>query len=299
MPFMSFGASPDLKLIALVPPNSQIISGLSAMPHEPQPDYFVVVTHNNTVDLQDLLALCGADASRTIQQIVSVAIAEADGELREHSILVSGHFDRARIYKSATENGAILTSYRGIPVLEIQPFARERDSVKQVRWLAVLDSNVLAFGTVPTLRRELERYSDHRSPDPSLVNRLARLRNKDETWTLLSPPTRNAEIQRLLSTLDPELAEIAQSGRALEFRIHYGRRIEFEYEITAGPAMDSGVPPHAHAGILAISDFIVPLLRSNSIASMDSSRGLVTIRMTEYRAWLKQGKRYANRAFLP
>lgn len=299
IPAVSSAASPDLKLIALVPPSAKVISGISALPHEPESDYFVVVTHNNAVDLQDLLALCGADGSRIIQQIVFVALADRDGELREHSLLVSGYFDRARIYKSATENGAILTGYRGIPVLEIQPFARERDSFKHVRWLAILDSKVLVFGTIPTLRRELDRYSDRRPPDSLLLSRLSRLRSKDQTWTLLSPPTHSAEIQHLLSTLDPELTEIAQSGRALEFGIHYGRRIEFEYEITLDPSMDGDVPPQPHVEPLGISELLLPLLPSTTIANSDSSRRLVTIRMTDYREWLEQGKRYGNRCILP
>ena len=94
---LNSAAPPDLKLIALIPPRAQVMSGISAMPHEQQPDYFVLLTHNNAVDLQDLLALCGADRSRTIRQVVFVAIADRDGELREHSLLASGHFDRERI----------------------------------------------------------------------------------------------------------------------------------------------------------------------------------------------------------
>lgn len=125
----SSAAPPDPRLIALVPPRTPVISGINAMPHELQPDYFVLLSHNNAVDLQDLLALYGADGSRAIRQVVFVAIANTDGELREHSLLVSGRFDQARIYKSATESGAILIHYRGIPVLEIEPLhARELHS---------------------------------------------------------------------------------------------------------------------------------------------------------------------------
>jgi hypothetical protein len=297
---MSSAAPPDLRLIALVPPDAQVVSGIGELPHEPQPDRFVLLTHNNAVDLQDLLALYGADGSRTIQQVVFVAIADKESELREHSLLVSGHFDKARIYKSATESGAILIGYRGIPVLEIQPFARERDSFKHVRWLAVLDSNVLVFGTIPTLRRELDRYSDRCPPDSSLLTRLAHLRSKDQTWSLLSPRARNDEIRRLLSTLDPELTEIAQSGRALEFGIHYGRRVEFEYEITLDPKIVSSAPAQLHVESLADSKLGRSLLSSpNTIAHRDSARGLVTIPMTDYRAWLEEVKRYADRCLFP
>jgi len=276
-----------MKLIALVPPSAQLISGISALPHEPQSDYFILATHNDSVDLQDLLALFGADGSRIVRQVVFVAIAERDGELREHSLLVSGHFDQARIYKSTTESEAILTGYRGIPVLEIQPFARERNSFNHARWLAVLDSNILVFGTIPTLRRELDRYLDRRPPDSTLLNRLARLGSKDQTWTLLSPPIRSDEIRGLLSTLDSELTELVQSGSALDFGIHYGKRIEFEFHVTLDPSADSSIvlqPPVQSQPPPGFSSSLLP--SSNSVAPRHSSRGLITIPMTDYRAWL-------------
>jgi hypothetical protein len=37
------------------------------------------MTHNNTVDLEDFYALTGADSSRTIHQIIFVAVADSRG----------------------------------------------------------------------------------------------------------------------------------------------------------------------------------------------------------------------------
>jgi hypothetical protein len=293
----SSAAPPDLKLIAMVPPGAQIVSGISSLPHGGQPDQFVLLTHDNVVDLQDFFALSGVDGARAIRQLVFVAIANNAGALSEHGLLMTGHFDQPLIYKSATQGGATVTAYRGIPILEIQPFAREKGTFSDVRWLAILDSNVLVFGTIATLRGELDRYSDRSPPDSSLVNRLARLRVNDQTWCLLSPSTRNDEIQGLLSTLDPELAEIAQSGGAFEFGIHVGRRVEFDYALDS--TVGSGVPSKSLIPSPAPLEPKASLLPSlNIIASEASSRGVIKISMSRYRAWLAEVRGYAERCLL-
>ena len=189
-PFIFIGiaaaASPDPRLLSLVPPGAQVVAGISAPSTEGQPDNFVLMTHNNTVDLEDFFALTGADSSRIIHQIVFVAVANNEGQPNEHSLLVSGHFDQPQVFKSAADGGAAATNYRRIPVLEIQPFARERGVFHEVRWLAVLDSNVLVFGSVASTRQELDRYLAHSRADEALLRRLAHLRSKDQSWCVLS-----------------------------------------------------------------------------------------------------------------
>ena len=91
-PFILVGiatASPDPRLLSLVPPGAQLVAGIIAPPTQGQPDNFVLMTHNNTVDLEDFYALTGADDSRTIHQIVFVAMTDNSGQLTEHSLLVS------------------------------------------------------------------------------------------------------------------------------------------------------------------------------------------------------------------
>jgi hypothetical protein len=297
---ISSAASTDPKLIALVPADAQIVAGINALPPQGQPDRFVLITHDNTVDLQDFFALSGADGSRTIDQVVFVAIANSAGQLSEHGLLVSGHFDQPHIYKSAAEGGATVTYYRGIPVLVVQPFAREQGAFNEVRWLAVLDSHVLVFGTIDTLRRELDRYSASSPAYSSLLSRLAHLRSKDQSWCLLAPPIRNDEIRGLLATLDPKLADIAEFGGSLAFGIHYGRRVEFEYEVTvesraAGrPTLQS--PIHSPA-ISESKALLFPTL--NIIKDDNTTRGVISISMARYRAWLAEVRRYAERIELP
>jgi hypothetical protein len=296
---ISSAAARDLKLIALVPPGAQVVAGINALPQQGQPDNFLLITHDNIVDLQDFFALSGADSSRIFRQVVFVAIANSGGLLSEHSLLVSGHFDQPHIYKSAVEGGETVTYYRGIPVLVVQPFKREQGAFNDVRWLAVLDSNVLVFGTISTLRRELDRYIARSPADSQLLNRLDRLRAKDQTWCLLSPATRNAEISGLLATLDPKLANIVQSGGSLELGIHYGRRVEFEYEVTVG----STVPGHdilrspIHSPVL--SDNRASLLPAlNIIGDDNAARGVIEVSISRYRAWLAEVRRNGERCLL-
>jgi hypothetical protein len=291
-------ASPDPRILSLVPPGAQLVAGISASTIQGQPENFVLMTPNNWVDLQDFYALTGADNSRTIHQIVFMEVANKDGQPNEHSLLVSGHFDQPHVFKSAVGGGAAVTNYGGIPVLEIQPFARERRTVKGVRWLAVLNSTVLLFGSIATTQTELNRYLLQRHADESLLNRLDRLHSKDQTWCLLSATVqtlpslaRGLEIHDVLAKLSPELAEFAQSGSELEFGVHYGRRVDFEYEVTFASAGASRIgsdgvrPPTVER---AKSESLLPALNTTLYAK--AVHGQVVVTMSRYKAWLAQIK---------
>src|SRR5277367_6810698 len=116
----------DHKLLSLVPPDAQIVARISAPTSAGNTGNFVVITHNNGVDLSDFFALSGADGNRSIHELIFVAAANTVGQLSEHSLLASGNFDRERIYRSAVDNGSATTRYLGVSVLVVAPFARER-----------------------------------------------------------------------------------------------------------------------------------------------------------------------------
>lgn len=292
---IALAASPDPKLLSMVPPGAQIVAGISAPATQGQPDNFVLTTHNNIVDLEDFFALTGADGTRIIHQIVFVALANNEG-LSEHSLLVSGQFDWPHIFKSAADGGVAVTNYRTIPVLEIQPFARERGMFHDVRWLAVLDSSVLVFGSIPSTRLELDRYLAHSQTDESLLRRLARLRSRDQTWCILSvpvgtlpSPAMDQEISSVLTALNPHLAEILQSADEFEFGVHYGRHVEFEYDVTKTPTKGDR---SARASLLPAS------IQSTNGASLlpdmnitedaDTFHGLIEVSVSRYKEWLEQ-----------
>lgn len=284
----SHALSSDARLLSLIPPSAQIVAGMDSPPPKGLPGSFVLMTHNNSVDLGDILALTGADSELSIQHAIFVAKDDIAGYLDEHSLLMSGHFNQTRIYKSAIEGGARRIVYRGLSVLVIQPFARERGEMDDVRWLAVLGTDLLLFGSIPSVAEELDRYLAHDTPDPALAGKLAHLRRDDETWTIIWRPVRNPEIRRVLAALDSRLGELSESADSLLFGIRYRRQVEIEYEATTGP--------HAPASSVSIpvQSFDEPgrgimLLPSLKVTDADKSvRGVVKLPTPQFSKWLEK-----------
>jgi hypothetical protein len=283
------GASKDHDLLSLVPPDVQIVAGMNAMTPGMQQDSFLLITHNNMVDLEDVLALSGADDARVIEQVVFVA-GGLSGGLSEHSLLARGHFDRDHIYRSVSSGGAAVTQYRGIKLLVVQPFERNRDVSRDQRWLVILDVNTLILGTIPSVRREIDRSLAHSTTDTTLLQRLARMRSGEDTWCILNTPARNPEIKNALVALDPKLSELTEEGDSLQFGIRYGRHIEFEYDITTA----AGSSARNISNALAQSIVGVPTTQSSLLSPPDSrenaavEHGFLKISRAQYGRWLAE-----------
>jgi hypothetical protein len=178
-------APADPKLLSLVPPGSQLVAGVCNRTPSGRPDGFLVAPRNSLVDRRDFISLAGVDDSMVIRQMIFAAGGTDPSTSGEHSILVRGRFDQARIFTAAVSNGATVTEFRGFRVLVQHPFERELGTFKDVRWLAVIDSNVALFGTTFSVQQELDRYLDGSAADPLLMQRLSRLRRDDATWSVL------------------------------------------------------------------------------------------------------------------
>ena len=133
---VSSALSPDPRLLSLILPGSQIVAGMHAQSHDRQPASFLLITHANSVDLQDFFAITGSDAFRVIHQVVFTTSAGHDGNPPEHSLLVSGNFDQIRIFRSAIADSPT-SQYREIAVMLVPPLERERSVFKEKRLLAV------------------------------------------------------------------------------------------------------------------------------------------------------------------
>jgi hypothetical protein len=282
----SSALSLDQKLLALVPPGAQAVAGMDSPPPRDKAGSFVLITHKNTMDLEDFFALTGADTSRSVHHAVFVAMDGGTNGLDEHSLLVSGHFDQTHVYKSAADGGASLVQYRGISVMTIQPFARELKTFNEIRWLAILDSDLLLFGSITSVREELDRYLDGSATDPVLLHKLARMRNDDETWSVLAVPARNPEIQVALESLDSKLADLAKGAEAFQFGVRYRKQVEFEYEVT----MATVTAPPAIPNPL-MQSFVRPgkgawLLPSGVTGNDNTVRGVIKIPVAQFSKWM-------------
>jgi hypothetical protein len=283
---LASAVTPNPKLLSLVPPTARMVAGMNAPQRGGQPDAFLLITHNNQMDLNDFLALTGVDGSRAIDQVVMVASEGNGGAYAAHSLMAIGHFDQALIYKSAQGAGATAIQYRKAAVLELQPLARERDRFHDVRWLAVMDSKLAVLGTITMVQQELDRYLDHVAAEPSLERKLGHLRHNYSTWCVATLPHDNSEIQEAFKMLDSRLAELLQAGDTLEFGMHYGRQVEFEYEVGMASSPDpevvsrmiqSSTVPHPKAA------FALP---AAELTRFDGGvRGVLKISRARYEAW--------------
>jgi hypothetical protein len=285
--------TPNSRLLSLVPPAAAVVAGMHAPSSGSQPKDFLLITHNNSIDLDDFIALTGVDPSRVIEQVIMVAAEDGRGGLTEHSLLASGHFDHALIRRSAS--GASVTHYREIPVLVVQPFARERASFNDVRWLAIIDSNVAIFGTISLVKQELDRYLSRSVADPFLVQRLARLRADDDTWCVLARHEYSDKIGSVLELLDAKLADFLREGDTFEFGIHYGRRVEFEYAFNTPRSVGADAVSLSLVESLAGPEAgSSPLPPSNASQTDGVVHGAVKVSRKRYDAWLAEVIESAN-----
>ncbi len=286
-------SSTDLRLMQLMPPDRQIIACMLGPSPAGKPSSFLLVTEDNRVDYQDFLALIGADTSRIIRQVVFVAADGRKGILSEHSLLVSGLFNRDAIFRSAHGARATTVSYRDVTILVVPAFERERSTFKEVRWLAILNSNIAIFGTVESVEQELDRQIANSRPDPVLMERLSRLGQEDEDWCLLPAPSGGGVVQSVLEKLDPKLGAVAREGRTMQYGIHFGKRVEVTVSSNIGaqerrdPQDGSSVveSPAAHS--------LLP--NSDSNAYNETRSTVVKISPRRYEEWLAQ---FGNRSLV-
>jgi hypothetical protein len=276
--------SSDPRLIQMVPPESQVIAGMLNPTPEGQPSGFLLITGNNRIDHEDFLALTGSDASRLIHQVVFVAAAGGEGTLSEHSLLVSGHFNRDAIFRFGESGNAWTESYRGEAILVVPPLARERSRFKHLRWLAILNSDIAIFGTPVSVQQELDRKIANSRPDLILMERLSRLGHHDETWCLLPAPSPAGVIENVLEKLDPKLGAVAREGGSMQYGIHFGRRVEITATSNIDTRGSSNSENDRPAAQLTPAHYF--LAGSHGSEDVDGKIAVVKISRRRYDEWL-------------
>ena len=281
---VSFALPPDPRLLSLVPPASQIVAGAVAPLEDSHRDNFLVFTRANTLDIEDFFSLVGADASREIRQVIFAASAGRDGAPPEHSLLVIGHFDSDRLYRSASTT-SIASNYHGVDLLVVHPLERERAILTDDRWFAIVNSRLAIFGTVLSVKEEIDRYLSRAAPDVSIVQKLNQLQNQNETWCLISSLSLEVGIPRVLRNLDSAFADIEPESDTLLFGMKYGRQIEFEYVIHPSPDPQAVLVPRRPNTRMVTSAGHELFLNPDSRV-LPGNRRVVKISRARYEKWL-------------
>jgi hypothetical protein len=183
---VGYSAPLDFKLLSLVPPGAQVVSGFQNNQRvHAASGPLLLSTHNNGLDLQDWVSIAGVDPERRYDEILQVTFAPPDAFLKEHLLLVSGKFRREKIFHSAELNGATRAKYLAETLLVIEPLAREKEEMEDTRWLAILDDRIAIFGTRWMVEQAVRRFENRAVPEPALVKHLALLRHDVDSWNLI------------------------------------------------------------------------------------------------------------------
>lgn len=280
-----FGLSPDMRLLPLVPPESQIIAGMTGPVKANQLSSFLLITRNNEYDQEDFLALTGGDATRSIREVVFVAATGRGGFFGEHSLLAGGLFNREAIFRLADIGNARRESYRGVPVLVVPALARERDHFRDLRWLAIPDEHTAIFGSIASVQRELDRWIAKSPADEEFVERLRRLDQKYETWCLLPAPKADGIVTRALRGLDARLGDIAGQGGTIQYGIHFGKNVEITASVNAVSEVSSGPADMQLAQPMGVSYFFS---NSDSAGANAPKRVVVKVAQSRYEKWMEE-----------
>ena len=222
--------SPDPALISLIPPSAQVVAGIHVAERSGSHPSLLLINRENEIDLNDFLAVFGVDPAIRWRQVI-LAGEVRDGKAVEHSVLASGQFNSSLIFKAATQNGATTDRYRGIAVLALQPFARDRADLRITRWLAILDSKLAVFGSMVMVQKELDRHLAGMVADSTLTERLSHLRKADDCWSAVEHFGSDERVKPALALLDPQLASSVHDGDEFVFGVHFGGQVEIEYEV--------------------------------------------------------------------
>jgi hypothetical protein len=229
-----FASPVNFKLLPLVPAGAQIVAGFQN-PHDPgvPTGRVLLTTHNNRLDLDDWISLTGVDSTKVFDEVIEVAMSSDTVELQEHLLLVAGHFDRARIFRSAEQNGAAHVSYLGETALLIKPYAREQKDMMETRWLIILNDQTGIFGTPAMVQLALQRYGGHYLADPALAERLSRLRSDITSWNVLLPPSKT---KKDMGFVQPHGAwsQLLDGADLVIVGTHFGSKIRMDVVVDDG-----------------------------------------------------------------
>jgi hypothetical protein len=285
----ALGSSPaEDRLLWLVPANAAIVAGIQDPHHGDQSGRLLIVTNNNNVDVNDWISLAGVDGRQEVDRLIAVAMASPRGDLAEHLLLARGSFEGGRILNQAERNGGGRREYRGVRIVEVEPFQREEKEMTDTRWLTVLDDNTAIFGTPTIVKSALDRYLSSSVADAALVKQLMTLRPDVNCWSILAMP--GAVLARHLraGVVDETGAMLLRRISNVAVGMHYGSKERVDFSIgmnspEAATALAAAMDGRSH--LLPIADTLRARLAPVSV-EQNEVRGSVRVKEEEFGSWL-------------
>jgi hypothetical protein len=208
--------------------------------------------------------------------------------LSEHLLLARGSFEGRRILEDAERNGGVRTEYKGVRIVNLKPFPREQQEMRDTRWLTVLDDHTALFGTPITVMGALDRYLSSSAVDGPLAKRLQALKPDVNCWSVLTMPGAVLTSHLRAGVLGDAGVTLLRGVSGVAVGVHYGskERVDFAFatdspEAATALAASLGGQPH----LLSVADALQTRFAGVSV-ERNEVRGSVRVRDKEFDTWL-------------
>ncbi len=171
-------AAIDQTLLALVPPDTKIISSIdiSQARNSQIGQYMLSRMHTEDRSFEELIQQTGFDPRRDLQSFVFASTGPgSDGSQPKFAVIVRGTFDQNRIRTMAKTKGALVDSYRGTDLFIHQ-------SPHQLTAFAFVDPGVLVMGDVATVEQVLANRGNATPLDPGLQQLVSSVGPNNDAW---------------------------------------------------------------------------------------------------------------------
>jgi hypothetical protein len=224
-------AAVDAGLLALVPPDAQVASGVHLDTSRVSPFGQFVLAHMqaNSSRLQTLIDQTGFDPRSDVAEVLCAS----NGSQPQPSFLVlaRGSFDAAKIEAAAVAKGATVQSYMGFDMILSQDQSHPSG-------VTFLDNTLAVAADLPTLQYEIAHRTDASGGapkvSPTLLSSIAAASTGNDAWFVsLVPGTNffpNAAISMGQSASGPDSGQAIQGATLQSIQqsmggVHFGDQI--------------------------------------------------------------------------
>lgn len=231
-------AAVDAGLLALVPPDAQVVVGVnvSASRDSDFGRYLSGRFNSEAKGLEQLTAETGFDPRRDLQALLFAGNQGASGKKTSNGlVLARGNFDQSKIRSAALAKGSLVQTFSGVEIYLPPAHAAQDQNA-----FAFLDSDVFAAGSLSGLRQAIASRS---APVP-LPGQLARLITQagtdNDIWFASSVPASRLPMH-FQSDLDQSLngSQALQSISAASGGIRFGSLVQVTLDAIARSDKDA------------------------------------------------------------
>jgi hypothetical protein len=246
--FPVFG-SVDAGLLALVPPDAKVISGLD-LEHARSSEFGQYMTGKaNTTDheLDQFVHDTGFDPRHDLQQVLfAVAGPDTSGQTSSFAVLARGNFDQERIKTAAKAKGMAPQAFQGV-VLFVDKSQNDKSQNKGPSAFALLGDGVAVMGDTGTVKKIIANRGTASVLDPAMQAQVSKVGTDNDAWFVsflsgehlanhLSQAQASANGSNQPANPILPQAEALQSVLQASGGMHFGNTVEFSFDaITRSP----------------------------------------------------------------